>query len=205
MLSHNKTIIEAYFEPLIPFLAKVNPNLLTLLGSIPPLLFFVFVLTHHYIFALIIYFGNGLDMLDGMIARKFEKVTAFGGLFDSTMDRVSDFFIITAFAFGNLVRWEITAPILLLAFLTSYIRSRCELALAVHQKNEEIKNDVQFNIGLIERPERLIGIFIALLLYVLFPELHFFEINIAELVFLILFVLSLYTVCQRLKYAYQKL
>src|SRR5664279_3200936 len=147
MLSHNKTTIEAYLEPVIPFLAKVNPNVLTLLGSIPPLLFFVFVLTHHYIFALIIYFGNGLDLLDGMVARKFKKVTAFGGLLDSTMDRVSDFFIITALAFGNIVRWEITGPILLFAFLTSYIRSRGELACSVTKNNNgENKQDVQFNI-----------------------------------------------------------
>jgi phosphatidylglycerophosphate synthase len=124
MLSHKKSKIEAYLAPVIPFLANVNPNLLTLLGSIPPLLFFVFVLTHHYIFALIVYFGNGFDMLDGMVARKFKKVTAFGGLFDSTMDRVSDFLLITAFAFGSIVRWEIIAPFLLFAFLTGYIRSR---------------------------------------------------------------------------------
>jgi len=54
-------------------------------------------------------------MLDGMVARKYHKVTAYGGFLDSTMDRVADFLIITAFSFGGIVRWEIVAPLLLFA------------------------------------------------------------------------------------------
>src|SRR5438105_997507 len=105
MLSNKKTTIENYFEPLVKLLSQVDPNYLTFLGSIPPLLFFVFVVSHHYIWALVAFLGNALDLLDGMVARKYSKVSAFGGFLDSVMDRVSDFFIIAAFGFGRIVRW----------------------------------------------------------------------------------------------------
>src|SRR5579862_4764837 len=128
MLSRQKSTFEPYLAPFVKNLSKVSPNTLTLLGSIPPILFFVFILYHWYILALIALIGNGFDMLDGMVARKYHKVTNFGGFLDSTMDRVADFLIITVFAFTGIVRWEIVAPFLLFAYLTSYVRSRGELA-----------------------------------------------------------------------------
>lgn len=134
-------------------------------------------------------------MLDGMVARTFHKETAFGGFLDSFLDRVSDFFIITAFAFSGIVRWEITAPLLLFAYLTSYARSRGELA----------NNSVSFAVGIIERTERLVLIFIALLFYMLAPTLSINSFNVAEIIFIIIAGLSLVTVIQRIIFAYKKL
>jgi phosphatidylglycerophosphate synthase len=195
MLSTQKPTIEKYLNPLVKYLSKSNPNTLTLLGSIPSLLFFVCILYHWYIWALIVFIGNGFDLLDGMVARKYHKVTPFGGFLDSTMDRVADFLLITAFAFGGIVSWEIVAPLLLFAYLTSYVRSRGELA----------NPKVSFAIGLIERPERLVLIFFALLLYILFPTITFIGLNIAEATFVFILILSLYTVIQRITHAYKNL
>jgi len=195
MLSSKKSTVEAYLHPIVKYLSHANPNTLTLLGSIPPLLFFVCILYHSYILALIAFVGNGFDMLDGMVARKYHKVTPFGGFLDSTMDRVADFLLITAFAFGGIVRWEIVAPFLLFAYLTSYVRSRGELA----------NPKVSFAMGLIERPERLVLIFFALLLYILFPTITFLNLNVAEATFIFIMLLSLYTVIQRIVHAYKKL
>jgi archaetidylinositol phosphate synthase len=200
MLSNQKPTIEKYLNPVVVYLSHVNPNILTLVGSIPPLLFFVFVIYHHFFLALIAFAGNIFDLIDGMVARKYKKVTAFGGFLDSTMDRVSDFFIITAFAFGNIVRWEIVAPFLLFSFLISYARGTSEkLALA--------KNDTKtkFNVGLIERTERLVLTCLALLLYMIFPTFSFSGLNIAEVIFAILVVLSCYTTLQRVIYAKKNL
>jgi len=196
MLSDKKPTIEKYFEPVAKSLSGVSPNTLTLLGSIPPLLFFVFVINKLYILALIAFLGIAIDFVDGMIARKYNKVTEFGGFFDSLMDRVSDFLFITAFAFAGIVRWEIIAPLLLFSFLTSYIRSRAGLAARSH---------MEFAIGLIERPERLACIFFALATYLVLPNFLINTLNIAECIFLILTFLSAYTVFQRIIYAYRKL
>ncbi len=144
MLSNQKPKIEKLFLPIASALSGINPNIITLLGSIPSLVFFVSVINGLYFIALVAFFGNLFDLIDGMIARKYNKVTAFGGFLDSTLDRVSDFFIITAFSFGAIVRWEIAVTLLFLSFLTSYTRAHGEL---------RSNSKVNFAIGLIERPE----------------------------------------------------
>lgn len=193
MLTKQKSKFEPYFTPLVKYLANVNPNTLTLLGSIPPLLFFVLLIYHWYLLALLALIGGAFDMLDGMVARKYKKVSAFGGFLDSTMDRVADFLIITAFAFAGIVTWVIIAPVLLFAYLTSYIRSRGELA----------NPKVSFAMGLIERSERLVLVFLALVLYILFPQAKFLGLNVAAFSFVFIALLSLYTVIQRITHAYK--
>jgi phosphatidylinositol phosphate synthase len=196
MLSSLKKTIE---KPLIPFigvLEHVPPNVLTLLGVVPSLFFFFCILSHAYGWALIAMIGNFFDFFDGMVARKYHKVTTFGGFFDSLLDRVADFFIITSFGFVGLVNWGLVLGVLLCAFLTSYIRSRAELASS---------GKVSFAVGIIERPERLIGIALTLLLFALFPSVQFSGMNILTIGFWILFLLSGYTVLQRVMYAYKKL
>lgn len=195
MLTKYKKLAESVLEPAVEPLSKVNPNMLTLLGSIPSLLFFVAVLNHQYLLAILTSFLHIIDMLDGMIARRYKKVTAFGGFLDSTIDRFGDFFLITAFAFAGIAHWEIVAPLLLFAFLTSYIRSRGELA----------KPGVSFAVGLVERTERIIGIFLSLAICALFPTVTFGGLNLLELGLLVLVALSFYTVLQRIGYAYKKL
>src|SRR5258708_36898853 len=128
MLSASKKTVEHYLNPFIKYFVAVSPNTLTLLGSIPSLLFFVFMIAHWYVLAFIALVGNGFDLIDGMVARKYHKVTKFGGFLDSTVDRIADFLIITAFGFSHIVSWQIVLPLLLFAYLTSYVRSRGELA-----------------------------------------------------------------------------
>lgn len=146
--------------------------------------------------ALIVFLGNALDMLDGALARSQDKVTAFGNFLDATMDRISDALCITAFGFGGLVRWEITVALLIVSFLISYAKSRGELASG---------GQVSFAVGLIERPQRLITIFFALLLYVFFPGASYADFNMIESIFLILILLSIYTFLQRVFLAYKEL
>jgi archaetidylinositol phosphate synthase len=195
MLSNKKSTFEPYLFPVVKHLSRVSPNTLTLLGSIPPILFFVFIVNQMYVWGLIMLLLSGFDMLDGMVARKYHKTTAFGGFLDSTVDRFADFLIITAFAFGGIVSWEIVAPLLLFAYLTSYVRSRGELA----------NPKVSFAMGIIERPERLVLIFLALAFYMAFPAFDFVNLNIAEVTFIFITLLSLYTVYQRIIHAYKNL
>jgi len=159
-------------------------------------LFFIFVVAKLYILALFMFLGAFLDVLDGFVARKQNKVTAFGGFLDATLDRVSDFFFIAAFAAGGIVSWEITVTLLLVSFLISYAKSRGEL---------ESKGTVSFKVGLVERPLRLAVVFAAFLLYMLFPDMRVGENNIAQAMFLVLIMLSGLTVAQRIFHAWRKL
>ncbi len=135
-------------------------------------------------------------MLDGAIARLHKKTTKFGAFLDSTCDRISDGVIITAFGFAHIIRWEIIIPLLITSYLISYIRSRAELAA---------EKKISLAVGIIERTERLIFIFITLLLYTFLPTFRFSYFNIAELLFLILTALSIVTVYQRIEYARRNL
>lgn len=196
MLSKHKHLIERNLSPVIFLFSKINPNFLTLIGSIPPLLFFVFVIYGYYYLALIVFPFFAIDFLDGMVARLSGKVTPLGSFLDSTMDRISDFLLISAFGFGNVARWEIVVLFLFSAFLVSYTRSRGELAS---------NKTVSFDKGLLERAERIIGIVIGLVGYILAPSLRIEGYNIVELSFILLFSLSSITFLQRIIWAYRKL
>lgn len=197
MLTALKPPAEKSLKPLAHFLRNVSPNAISLTGLLFPVLFFVFLVNRWYAPALFVFIFNGLDMLDGMVARAQGKVTAFGGFLDSTIDRFADFTVLVAFGFAGIVPWEIILPLLLLTYMISYIRSRTELA----SKDRSLVASV----GLIERTERLILIFLGLLAYAIFPNVLLFGQNIATLTFIILGVLSAVTVGQRVAFAYRKL
>lgn len=196
MLTILKPVAEKVLQPVGRALINVNPNVISLLGLIFPVLFFICVMQGWYVVGLITFIFIAADMLDGMVARTSGRVTAFGGFLDSTIDRFADFTVIAAFGFAGIVSWNIVMPLLLLSFLISYIRSRTELAA---------KGNLVAAVGLVERTERLIVTFLALLLYLIFPDITLWNFNLAEVAFIVLNVLSAYTVGQRVLFAYKKL
>lgn len=196
MLTTIKPVAEKSLRPLASIFKNVNPNIISLFGLVFPVLFFLCVYHKMYALALVVFIFNGVDMLDGMVARMSGKVTAFGGFLDSTIDRVADFTVIAVFGFAHLVGWNIILPLLMLTYLISYIRSRTELAA---------KGALVASVGFLERTERLIGVFLGLLLYAIFPDTHIAGQNILGITCIVLIVLSAVTVGQRVIFAYQKL
>lgn len=160
------------------------------------MVFFYLMSKHLYVWALVSYLGIVFDGIDGIIARSQNKVTAWGAFLDSSLDRVADFFYLSAFAWAGLISWEIISVVICLSLLISYLRSRAELAG---------KSTFVLNIGIIERSERLIFILIALLVIIFFPNLTWFEISLAEWIFFTLIGLSAFTVLQRFVKAYKLL
>ncbi|MFQ5493076.1 MAG: CDP-alcohol phosphatidyltransferase family protein [Candidatus Dojkabacteria bacterium] len=193
MFSKLKPAIEPKTAAVAGPLLKLDPNIITLSSIIPAILFFVFLFEGFYIAALISTIGFGLDFFDGIVARKKGKVSAFGGLLDSTVDRFTDALLITAFGFAGLVRWEIVIAAFVTAYLTSYIRSRAELASKVKLK---------FDIGIIERPERILIIALSLLVYTVLPDTEVMGFNVPELGMIVLSAFGLVTIIQRLYAAY---
>jgi hypothetical protein len=69
----------------------INPNLLTFFGLLVNCwAAFLFAIGKFRSGAMVIFFAAFLDMLDGQVARREKRVTAFGAFFDSTLDRYSD-------------------------------------------------------------------------------------------------------------------
>ena len=170
-------------------LGWIHPNVLTIIGIIPQVLFFFFLQNHHYLPALLALLATPLDLLDGLVARVNNKVTAFGGFLDSTLDRVADFLLLAGLYVGGLISLPLTAFLVITTFLISYTRSRGELAS--HAR-------LAFNVGLIERPERIGLIFLIIAAQLVWPAI------ISSLAWLWL-ILSLYTVLQRVWFAYRNL
>ena len=133
------------------------------------------------------------DMIDGALARHTHKVTRFGGILDSTLDRVSEAVIliglIAFYSFNNttIAYWQwmvlVLAITMIASFLVSYIRAKAEAL------------NIECQVGIFTRPERVIILALGLLLsglpYVL----------VAALV--IIAVLSIITAVQRLVCSYQ--
>jgi CDP-diacylglycerol--glycerol-3-phosphate 3-phosphatidyltransferase len=133
----------------------INPNLLTLLGLLVNFGAAAnFAVGNFRAGAIIIFFAGFLDMLDGQVARRQNRVTAFGAFYDSTLDRYADM----ALYMGLLVYYSVngrTPYVVLSAIATagsvmvSYARARAESLIPLCK------------VGFMERPERMVLLIIG--------------------------------------------
>jgi CDP-diacylglycerol--glycerol-3-phosphate 3-phosphatidyltransferase len=117
---------------------RVTPNALTASGVTLCLAASVLVLfenRHELLFywlaAVVFVAGSVLDILDGALARAGGKTTPFGAFLDSTTDRISEGFMLTAIAFvfarhGREVFVAVAMAAVAGSFLVSYTRARAE-------------------------------------------------------------------------------
>ncbi len=159
-LKHLKGHTERLLEPLSQRLNKlgVAPNHVTFVGVLLSLA------------AALSYYkgrvqGGGLllaisgicDLLDGNLARTQNKASTFGAFLDSTMDRYSDMFVIfgimgLAFRSQNELLFWLSVFALVGSVMVSYTRARAESLIE------------RCDVGLMERPERMLTIIIFSLL-----------------------------------------
>ncbi len=133
----------------------INPNFLTFFGLVVNFWAAAMFATGRFrTAAAIIFFAGFLDMLDGQVARRENRVTAFGAFYDSTLDRYSDM----ALYMGILVYYAVSARtsyVVLAAVATagsvmvSYARARAESLIPTCK------------VGFMERPERLVLLIIG--------------------------------------------
>jgi CDP-diacylglycerol--glycerol-3-phosphate 3-phosphatidyltransferase len=69
----------------------INPNVLTFLGLLVNFGAAAnFAVGNFRTGAIVVFIAGFLDMLDGQVARRQDRVTAFGAFYDSTLDRYAD-------------------------------------------------------------------------------------------------------------------
>lgn len=179
-------------EPIIAIIAQPflswNPSILTILSLVFAIVFFIGLVEKIYWLSIISLLGFLFDALDGYVARRQNKVTKFGGFLDSTLDRVSDFFFVTSFAYAGLVSWNLAVLVLVTSFLISYMRSRGELAFGMDRPLTE---------GFMQRTERIIAIYLAFLLFLLLPDATIGQLSLLSSIFLLICILNIYTIFQR--------
>jgi len=176
----------------VRLLAKtpVAPNTITWFGFLFTLGAAALIITEHFIAAgFLVLIAGFFDMLDGALARSTDRVTRFGAVLDSTLDRLSEaallLSIMVIYAREQSTLGIIVVGLALLgSLLVSYIRAKAE---ALGLKCE---------VGLFTRPERVVVLALGLLLS---------QIGNALAVALsIVVVFSFITVSQRLLYVWRQ-
>lgn len=182
-----------YFtEPVVKILAKtpITPNMLTWIGLLVAIAAGVLVaLGHLFAAGWVVLFSGLFDLLDGALARVTNRVSIFGGVLDSTIDRIGEAAVLVGLAVFYVNQASIPGVILVGVGLVgsqvvSYIRARAEAI------------NINCEVGVFTRPERVVILSLGLLLSRFNPVL---------LVALgLILVLSWVTAGQRLLFVWQK-
>lgn len=174
-------------------LARINPNVLTFLGLvINSIAAFLFGIANGdnqrkmFFYAGLVIIGSGFfDLVDGRVARASNRVTRFGGFFDSVVDRYSDaslfFGLLVFYARGNRFFYVVlTAFVMISSIMVSYTRARAESLISTCK------------VGFMERPERLVLLIIGALFNRMTPALW------------VIAVISTLTVIHRIQFTWQQ-
>ncbi|MFC1952492.1 CDP-alcohol phosphatidyltransferase family protein, partial [Chloroflexota bacterium] len=88
-----KVLAYRFTEPLVRFLSRtpITPSTITWLGFLLTVGATILIITRHlFIAGLVVLIAGFFDILDGALARYINRVTRFGGVLDSTLDRLSE-------------------------------------------------------------------------------------------------------------------
>ena len=150
--------------------SKISPNFLTLISFIVSF-FTAYLYASGFIFfaSIFILAGSSFDILDGRIARATKKVSNKGAFLDSCLDRLSEIVIM----FGLFV-YFFPSYFSYVIFLTI-----CFSLLVSYVKAAAINLNLDSNIGIMQRPERVVylgvgGIISSVLDYY---SIEIFQIN----------------------------
>jgi len=176
--------------PLIKILTRwgINPNSFTLAGLIITSMAAVaFIMGHLRLGGFLILLGGLCDTIDGSLARFANKATHFGAMFDSAVDRYSEFVMF----FGMVVYFVMSKdyPTSVVAFfalcgsiMVSYSRARAE-SLGFDSR-----------VGIMQRPERIVFLGLGALIH---PGALKFAIWLVA-------IFANFTALQRIRYAHKQ-
>jgi CDP-diacylglycerol---glycerol-3-phosphate 3-phosphatidyltransferase len=166
---------------------RIHPNILTFVGVlINVAAAWALGLGKFVTAGFIMIVANIFDFIDGKVALELDEVSAFGGFWDSVIDRFSDIslFIGLIFLYSQKGRTDyvmVTALAMMFAIMTSYTRARAESLIR------------KCKVGFMERPERIVLLMIGA-----------FTNRMAGVLWVIL-ILSIVTVADRIIYTYREL
>jgi CDP-diacylglycerol--glycerol-3-phosphate 3-phosphatidyltransferase len=187
-----RNISSSITSPIVGLLARtpLTPDALTWLGFLVNIGAAVLVATGHLLAAGIVVLVAGVfDMLDGALARLTGRVSRFGGILDSTLDRLSEAVVLLAllvvFAREQHVAGCLLVGVTLLgSVMVSYTRARME------------GMGIECQAGFFTRPERVVVMALGLLLD------QFDHALLAALA--VIACLSFITVAERMIYAWRR-
>ncbi|HZF02730.1 MAG TPA: transglycosylase SLT domain-containing protein [Patescibacteria group bacterium] len=167
MLGRYRDSVRAWSDPFgrVLFRLRLRPNHLTVAGLAASLVAAgCFIAGQTRTAGLVLIVAGLLDLLDGSLARASGQATAFGAFLDSVIDRYSDIAvmlgIVVLYARTPNPRGALVAMAGLAgSVMVSYTKARAESI------------GVECNVGMMERPERLICLIFGALLDIMEPAL----------------------------------
>ena len=166
---------------------RIHPNVLTFVGVLINVAAACALGLGRFVLAgVIMIVANIFDFIDGKVAVELDAVSAFGGFWDSVIDRFSDIslFIGLIFLYSQRERTDyvmIAALAMMFAIMTSYTRARAESLIP------------KCKVGFMERPERIVLFMIGA-----------FTNRMAAVLWVIL-ILSIFTVADRIILTHREL
>ncbi len=202
-------------EPLAHWLGSknANPNWLTTLGFLLSIVCAFEIASGSLVTGGLLVLVSGLfDTIDGAVARKTGRVTRFGALYDSTMDRYSEvtvYFGLGFYLIGHGYYLTSVAAVFAIggSIMVSYVRARAETL------------GFKANVGLTRRQERVVILGVGLVLNAFDPYFKSVLVPILSGIFgkdfiyppfavavtvVILAVLTNLTAIQRIYYVYEQ-
>jgi CDP-diacylglycerol--glycerol-3-phosphate 3-phosphatidyltransferase len=177
-----RSVPRGLIDPVALAIARtgLTPNALTALGLVGSLGAAALVAGGYFLAGgLVVLAAAALDLLDGALARATGRVTAFGGVFDSVLDRLGEAAVLGGVLFhfsegGH--RQEVVLAFIAVvgSIMVSYVRARAEGA------------GLRLREGIFTRPERVIVLGLGLI------------VDQMRIALWILAVLTVFTVLQRL-------
>ena len=165
-----------------------SPNAFTVSGVIiTTVAAMAFLLGHVRLGGALVLLGGLCDTIDGNLARSTSKTTRFGALFDSTIDRYSEFIMFFGLTAYFVLTGEYGTAVASFFALTgsmmvSYTRARAE-SLGFEAK-----------VGIMQRPERIVLIGLGALIH----------LSVFKLAIWLVAVLANFTALQRIRFAYKQ-
>jgi CDP-diacylglycerol--glycerol-3-phosphate 3-phosphatidyltransferase len=166
---------------------RIHPNILTFTGVLINVAAgWALGLGHFLTAGVIMILANIFDFIDGKVATEMGAVSAFGGFWDSVIDRFSDLALSVGLiclyaSYGRTDYVLITSVAMVFATMTSYARARAESLIP------------RCKVGFMERPERIVLFMIGAFT------------NRMDAGMWVIGVLSIVTVINRIHYTYLEL
>ena len=189
------------FQPLTNLIARpltiFHPNIVSIITI------FVFIPgTYFYtkgdtLLGSLFILGAAFDALDGTVAKLTGKTSQFGGVLDATIDRIVEGIVFIGIGVGDIVPWELLFATYIGSISISYIKAKAEAASGTTKVGKN-----KFSVGIAQRGDRLLIIFVASILN------HFFTNDSYEVMigaFVLLFILQAITLIWRGIVIYQVL
>jgi len=141
----------------------LSANQWTIISLVPAVIALYFLVKEQFLAAGVLFIASAfLDLVDGAVARVTGTVSKFGAYLDTIVDRYVEAIIIFGLLFASLP--EFVIPIYAWVLLYLFGGMMTTYAKAAAKEKEIITEGKELKGGLLERAERLIILFIGILL-----------------------------------------